>query len=320
MTSEMTLGIIKDTYFFFMEAIELLKEIWNDMQELKRALAVYQPPSKNLLNDKWLRTDQVVQVLGINTRSVYRLFREDIIPHTKVGGIIYVKASDLELILKEHLILKKMEPRYRMTERINEFNVAPSLYPLEEVRKLPPQGSMKFSFFQRPVQNTIPFKTIGLSELKNLMSSDGYQINTEILRSLSDPVVKRNYKARNFDYCCFSGIFSKRAEMGLIQHSGLLTIDFDHIHGAKLLKEKLINDENFETVVCFISPSGDGVKWIIKIDLNRCSHLNWFLAVQNYIDCRYHLKIDKSGKDVSRCCFLPYDPEVYVNKKYISSK
>ena len=212
-----------------------------------------------------------------------------------------------------------MEPRHRMTERINEFNVAPSLYPLEEVRKLPPEGSMNFSFFQRPVQNTNPFRTIGLRELKNLIVSNGYQTNTEILRSLGDPVVRRNYKARNFDYCCFSGIFSKRAESGLIQHSGLLTIDFDHVPGAKFLKERLIAEENFETVVCFISPSGDGVKWIIKIDINRFSHRSWFIAVQNYIDCHYKLQIDKSGKDVSRCCFLPYDPDVYVNKKYISS-
>jgi len=90
-----------------MEAIEILKEIWKDMQELKRALAVYKSNSKSPLDDKWLRTDQVVQVLGINTRSVYRLFRDDIIPHSKVGGIIYVKASDLEQILKEHLKLKK---------------------------------------------------------------------------------------------------------------------------------------------------------------------------------------------------------------------
>jgi hypothetical protein len=31
----------------------------------------------------------------------------------------------------------------------------------------------------------------------------------------------------------------------------------------------------------------------------------------------YQLEVDKSGKDISRACFLPYDSEVFINPKYL---
>jgi hypothetical protein len=194
---------------------------------------------------------------------------------------------------------------------------APALYPEEENSGKVKAGTIQFSFFSRPVQNTIPSCTIGVKEVMNLITSRKYATTTEVLRNIDDPERARNFKARNFDYCCFSGVFRKRCESGLIKHSNLITIDFDHVRDVELLKMKLINDHFFETVLAFISPSGDGLKWIIKIDLNQNTHLEWFLALQRYIRYNYQLEIDQSGKDISRCCFLPYDPEVFVNKKYI---
>ena len=193
---------------------------------------------------------------------------------------------------------------------------APSLYKNEPIVNRIKNGIIQFSFFLRPVQNVAPNRAIGVKEVYDLIASEKYATNTRVLRCLNSPEEARKYKARNFDYCCFSGVFSRRAESGLIQHSGLLTIDFDHVKNLFLLKRKLINDCNFDTILAFISPSGDGLKWIVKIDLLKNTHLEWFTAIQRYVRATYQLEIDKSGKDVSRCCFLPYDPEVYINPKY----
>ena len=179
------------------------------------------------------------------------------------------------------------------------------------------EPSLLFSYFKKPVQNVVPIGNIGLFEIYNMIKDERNASSTRMLRTLTVPVQARGYKARNFDYCCFSGVFTKRCEAGLILHSGLLTIDFDHVGAVPHLMRKLINDENFTTALCFISPSGDGLKWIIQIDINAFSHFHWFLAVQNYIRNTYNLEIDKSGKDVSRCCFIPYDPTVYLNNKLI---
>ncbi|MCP4705467.1 MAG: VirE protein, partial [candidate division Zixibacteria bacterium] len=137
------------------------------------------------------------------------------------------------------------------------------------------------------------------------------------LRNTEDAKEARKYKAYNFDYVTFSGIFSKRNEKALTNHSGLLTIDFDHISNISALKKQLLKDQYFETELMFISPSGDGLKWIIPIDVTKAKHQDFFKAVSNYIRQFYQLEVDQSGKDISRACFIPHDAAAYINPKYL---
>ena len=128
----------------------------------------------------------------------------------------------------------------------------------------------------------------------------------------------RKFKVQNFDYITFSGTFSKRSDDSLLKHSNLLTIDFDHISDVDRLKSNLIEDRYFSTELLFRSPSGDGLKWIIPCYLTTHSHALYFEAVKKYIWYSYHLEIDKSGRDISHACFLPYDNAIYINPKYLS--
>lgn len=198
-----------------------------------------------------------------------------------------------------------------------EPNCTPPLYQTEIAVLKQRIKEGEFSFFSKPVTNTIPIRKTNVLEIYNLIVSEKYQHPTRVLRCLSDPARARSYKARNFDYICASGVFTKRSEQGLVQHSGLITIDFDHVPYPEKLKNKLIHDPNFTTAFAFTSPSGDGIKWLVEIDLERNTHLSWFLGLQAYIRTTYYLEIDKSGKDVSRCCFLPHDPQAYINPKYL---
>jgi len=179
------------------------------------------------------------------------------------------------------------------------------------MRKLP-----VFSYFKAPVSNIVPFKNISILDAFKMIKGDMFANNTTILRSLTEKTVARKYKAANFDYVTFSGTFSERNDKALRKHSGLMAIDFDHIPDLSELKNNLLRDEYFETEILFYSPSGDGLKWIIPIDLAKASHLDYFKAVAAYILQNYQVKVDQSGKDISRACFLPYDPDVYINPKY----
>jgi hypothetical protein len=175
-----------------------------------------------------------------------------------------------------------------------------------------------FSLFRHPVSNIFPAKEVSLVELYLGIRSIAYKDRTNYLRVLKEKDQIRKYKASEFDYVTFSGTFTRRNDKALVNHSGLLTIDFDHIPNIPELKEKLLQDEYFETELLFISPSGDGLKWIIAIDLNEFSHQEWFLSVANYIKSSYGLEVDQSGKDISRACFLPYDPDIYINPIYLN--
>ncbi|HAH24353.1 MAG TPA: VirE protein, partial [Prolixibacteraceae bacterium] len=61
-------------------------------------------------------------------------------------------------------------------------------------------------------------------------------------------------------------------------HSGLLTLDFDHVSNLDGLKKTLLSDRYFDTELMFVSPSGDGLKWVISIDLMESSHQQWFAS------------------------------------------
>ncbi|MBK7652263.1 MAG: hypothetical protein IPJ20_18295 [Flammeovirgaceae bacterium] len=88
----------------------------------------------------------------------------------------------------------------------------------------------------------------------------------------------RKYKASHFPYVTFSGTFLKRNDQSLQRHSGLITIDFDHVENVQELKARLLQDEYFETGLLFVSPSGDGLKRVIPIDLTKSKHQHYFKA------------------------------------------
>lgn len=137
---------------------------------------------------------------------------------------------------------------------------------------------------------------------------------TETLRQLTDKDQRAQYKKTAFNYCTFSGSFGvNRKNAALQQHSGLICFDFDHIGNVEETKRLLLSDTRFHTVLLFTSPSGDGVKWVIAIDLDRADHLTWFQAVSNYLQATYGLTTDPACKNVARACFIPYDPECYIN-------
>jgi hypothetical protein len=172
------------------------------------------------------------------------------------------------------------------------------------------------SFFKAPVRNVFPAEKMRLHQIFALITSDKYKAITEELRAITDVKEARKFKANRFDYVTFSGTFEKRNDKNLLQHSNLLTIDFDHLENIQKFKEQLLNDEYFETEMLFISPSGDGLKWIIRIDISETSHSEYFTAVANYIKYTYNIEVDQSGKDVSRACFLPYDPTAFLHKRH----
>lgn len=171
----------------------------------------------------------------------------------------------------------------------------------------------RFSFFRAPVANTVPHKQITLRDAYNYIIGHYARSRTLDLRHINDIRRARQFKAARFDYCTFSGTFTLRRENALIKHSGLLCLDFDHLQDVEGLFHRLLQDEYFDTQLLFRSPSGHGLKWIIPTDLSECGHTDYFRSVATYVLKTYGVEVDQSGKDVCRACFLPWDPDAYLN-------
>ena len=108
---------------------------------------------------------------------------------------------------------------------------------------------------------------------------------------------------------CFSGKFSQRADKGIIKHSGYVCLDFDHIEDVQQFKDHIKEDAH--TMIAFVSPSGDGLKVIVKIPANVKTHAASCRALKDYFKTE---KLD-DFKDVSRVCFESYDKDIYYNSE-----
>lgn len=133
----------------------------------------------------------------------------------------------------------------------------------EKYSAMPPLPRM--SFFRHPIRNIRPCREASPEDIFKYLISDYAKARTETLRSIADIKKRREYKAGQFDYITPGGIFRTRKETDLIQASGYIVIDFDHVSDPLRLVIKLAGDDNFETVLAFRSPSGDGVKWIVSL-------------------------------------------------------
>ncbi len=176
--------------------------------------------------------------------------------------------------------------------------------------------TFQFSFFRKPIHNTEPLRAVGIVDIYRYIIGSYAEPQTTALRMLANKDEAKRYKATHFDYCTFSGLFRKRKEDELLMHSGLMCIDFDHVPDLGNLKQRLLADEYFDTELMFVSPSGDGLKWIVSVDLQGMEHSRFFRAIANYLMHAGYPKVDMSGSDVARSCFLPHDPCAFINPKY----
>lgn len=111
----------------------------------------------------------------------------------------------------------------------------------------------------------------------------------------------------------FSGTFSNRNAKGLKEHSGYICLDFDKYESDKKMiadRKKFEKDEY--TFSVFTSPSGNGLKVIVKIPPVVENHRDYFIALEKYYNSE---NFDIACKDVSRVCYESYDEKIYINTK-----
>jgi len=115
---------------------------------------------------------------------------------------------------------------------------------------------------------------------------------------------------------CFNGTFTSRNDNSLIEHSGLCVLDFDKYPNKELfLQERKKIEEDIFTFAVFTSPSGNGLKVLVKIPkCDKDEHKLYFKGIEKHFNSEY---FDEKCSNVSRVCFESYDPNLYLNKDSI---
>lgn len=125
----------------------------------------------------------------------------------------------------------------------------------------------------------------------------------------------------NLPVICWQGKFTYRSAQSLEIFSGLIILDFDKFNSfedAVIFKDSIIGD--VFVFACWISPSGKGVKVLVKIPDDPENYKYYYKSLEKYFN---HPKWDDKNSDLCRACFESYDPDIYINENseiYISKE
>lgn len=135
------------------------------------------------------------------------------------------------------------------------------------------------------------------------------QSQLDEIRNEKDEKKKKDLK-KMLPCILFSGKFSERADKKIIEHSGFCVLDFDKVENVNEKKAEIMT---FPFVyAAFISPSGAGVKAVVKIPPIIEKHRGHYKALANiFPDC------DSTSINESRICYGSLDKDILINKNAI---
>ena len=111
-----------------------------------------------------------------------------------------------------------------------------------------------------------------------------------------------------------SGTFKEqRLASYLDEYNNFVHLDFDELTPEQLETAFKIIADIPHTFLCFRSPRGNGIKVFVEVNTGAEHHDTAYKQVQQYYEGRVGLKSDPKCKDITRLCFMSYDPQLHKN-------
>ena len=126
---------------------------------------------------------------------------------------------------------------------------------------------------------------------------------------------KRSAMKKELPVIMWQGTFNSRCKSGLKSLSGILCIDIDHKSEPELSKimGMLVNVPWI--LAFFRSPSGDGLKVLVKTSVQTAQdYENCYAQLIDIFHQSFQCDVDESCKEYSKACYMSYDPGLYVNR------
>lgn len=138
-----------------------------------------------------------------------------------------------------------------------------------------------------------------------------------VVRPIKDDKLRKEAK-KSLPVIMWQGIFHHRSNNGCTLLTGLMCIDVDHKTDEELKKIKQTVMGWGCTYCCFKSPSGDGLKVVIKTDSSSLIHYgNFYRQVEQIFINQFGIEPDDDCEDIGRACYCSFDPDLYYNPNAI---
>lgn len=163
---------------------------------------------------------------------------------------------------------------------------------------------------------TVPVEKKSLLLIANDIASGKYKAEVEEIRALLEQGKTEEAANKKKQLLAFtpSAVFSEKRQMPFLEmYSGFVHLDFDKLTPEQLDAAFKVIAEIPYTFLCFISPSGNGLKVFIEVNTEIEHHDIAYLRVQKDYEDATGLKADPSCKDITRLCFMSYHPGLFKN-------
>lgn len=174
------------------------------------------------------------------------------------------------------------------------------------------------SWFSNVKEKLHPVHTPLLDVLQEIKEGTGdLKASIASIRKAPDEETRQKLKIKTLPVFCPSGTFTSREDAAVIDFSGIVCLDLDHV----LNKDAVISTVKSTPYVlaAFESPS-DGLKVLCLVKLNEDDPTVHFKAIYHHLGSqlglsdRQDLVFDASCAHISRACFFSYSPKMYLNK------
>ena len=174
---------------------------------------------------------------------------------------------------------------------------------------------MKCSVFQDFSRN---IGEVELSEIAKDIRSGKYSqqiLEIRLAQSQNDAEEKSKLKSKLQAFTPSAIFDRKRLKEEIVKYTKIVHLDFDKI-SREILDISLRKIREIpETLMSFVSPSGNGIKVFIRVDSDLVQHNIAYHQVKEYYESKLNILADAACKDVVRLCFVSYDPDLYYNEE-----
>lgn len=171
-----------------------------------------------------------------------------------------------------------------------------------------------FPFFPADISKTEPLGEVSMRRMiEGIRNPDDKVKGTfdtiRKARELGDNATKDKYKRKLFYFIPGVKLEGGRALTNIVRHNPFLVAEFDKIDFAHEIKKTLF--DFIPSCICaFISPSGNGAKFIFRIPRpeNVHDHKEWFCSLAFYLE---HIKgFDHANFNVVLPLYLSWDEDI----------
>lgn len=163
----------------------------------------------------------------------------------------------------------------------------------------------------KSAKSSIPFGCVDIENVFNSIKTGKFW-----------PLVKQYRETKDSEYKktipCYtpSGVFSHRSIDGLVEYTGLLSLDIDKKDNPDIDLPSIMDSlrDNQFIRAFHKSVGGEGYAVYIETDVDSQYHGQAFESIEKSFFERFGIVVDKACKDVSRLRFVSADSKLYYNR------